>query len=213
MTPLAHPLPLSLTRAADQRRPTLGWGLSLALHGLVMLYVWHAVAPPPMPATTLTPRRIALRLLPAVPPAPQHAAVTTPSALAAAPPLTSASRATRVPAARRRPAAQKETQIATQIETQIETQIGTQIPAAPAFDLAAARVAARALARAERGGTPALRQDDQAARTSHRIQQRLEGARRADCLKGNDSVNLLANVLVLAHEVVAGAVNDSGCKW
>lgn len=209
MTPLAHPLPLSLTRAANRRRPTLGWGLSLALHGLVMLYVWHAVPPPPMPSTTLTPRRIALRLLPAATPAPQHAAVTTPPAPAAAPSLTSALRATRAPAERHRPAPQKETQIATQIETQIET----QIPAAPAFDLAAARVAARALARAERGGTPALRQDDQAARSSHRIQQRLEGARRADCLKGNDSVNLLANVLVLAHEVVASAVNDSGCKW
>jgi len=85
----------------------------------------------------------------------------------------------------------------------------------PAFDLAAARASARALVRAERQGPSALslRQEGKDATTSARIQERFERARRTDCLKGKDSTNLLANVLSLAKDMAANAVDDSGCKW
>jgi hypothetical protein len=85
----------------------------------------------------------------------------------------------------------------------------------PAFDLAAARASARAMVRADRAGLAAqpLRQDAIKATTSERMQERFERARRVDCLKGKESVNLLANVLSLAKDMVANAVDDSGCKW
>ena len=58
-----------------------------------------------------------------------------------------------------------------------------------------------------------LRPEGKDAMTSDRIQERFERARRAKCLKGTDSMNLLANVALLAKNVVQSAVDDSGCKW
>lgn len=87
--------------------------------------------------------------------------------------------------------------------------------AAPTFDMSAARSSARALAREDRksAAAPVLRQEATGARTTGQIQQRLEQARRGNCLKANESMNLLANVVMLARDIVATAVDDSGCKW
>jgi hypothetical protein len=86
---------------------------------------------------------------------------------------------------------------------------------APAFDLAAARSSARAIAREQPKGLAALplRQEANDANISARVQERLEHARRGNCLKANASMNLLANVAMLARDMVANAVDDSGCKW
>jgi hypothetical protein len=83
------------------------------------------------------------------------------------------------------------------------------------FDMAAARSSARAIAREDRKGMAALALSPKAtgALTTDQIQQRLEQARRGNCLKANDSMNLLANVVMLARDIVATAVDDSGCKW
>jgi len=87
--------------------------------------------------------------------------------------------------------------------------------AAPAFDMAAARASARAMARDDRQRPAALvlRQEATGALTTDQIQQRFEQARRGNCLKANDSMNLLANVVMLARDIVATSVDDSGCKW
>lgn len=71
------------------------------------------------------------------------------------------------------------------------------------------------MARTDLQGAPArtLRQENKEAITSERIQERFERARRVNCLRGNESTNLLVNVLSLAKDVVATAVDDSGCKW
>lgn len=85
----------------------------------------------------------------------------------------------------------------------------------PAFDLAAARASARAITRADPIPvvTHTLREGEKNASTSDRIQERFEHARRVNCLKPNESMNLLANVALLAKGLVANAVDDSGCKW
>ena len=69
--------------------------------------------------------------------------------------------------------------------------------------------------RAEPNGVAALalRQDGNKATPSERIQERFERARRGNCLKANESMNLLANVVMLAKDIVTTAVDDSGCKW
>lgn len=71
------------------------------------------------------------------------------------------------------------------------------------------------MARGERMGAAALplRQEALGVRSTERMQERLERAHRDNCLKGNDSVNLLANVLSLAHDIVVNTGADSGCKW
>jgi hypothetical protein len=86
---------------------------------------------------------------------------------------------------------------------------------APTFDMTAARASARALAREDRKATAALAlsQETTRAMTTGQIQERLERARRGNCLKANESMNLLANVVMLARDIVATAVDDSGCKW
>jgi hypothetical protein len=48
---------------------------------------------------------------------------------------------------------------------------------------------------------------------SERIQERFERARRVNCLKRNESANLLANIALLAKDMVTNAVDDSGRKW
>jgi hypothetical protein len=87
--------------------------------------------------------------------------------------------------------------------------------AAPTFDMAAARSSARELAREDRKSVaaPVLRLEATGPRTNEQIQQRLEQARRGNCLKANESMNLLANVVMLARDIVATAVDDSGCNW
>ena len=86
---------------------------------------------------------------------------------------------------------------------------------APTFDMTAARASARALAREDRKGTAALAlsQETTRAMTTSQIQERLERARRGNCLKPNESMNLLSNVVMLAKDIVTAAVDDSGCKW
>ncbi len=92
---------------------------------------------------------------------------------------------------------------------------GDATAAKPTFDLAAARATARLVTREERKGLVALpgRQPVDELRADTRTSERLERARRGDCLKGQESTNLLANVALLARDIVKSAVDDSGCKW
>lgn len=71
------------------------------------------------------------------------------------------------------------------------------------------------MARADDKGVAALplRQENKDAKTSERIQEKFERARRGNCLKQNESTNLLANVALLARDMVMNAKDDSGCKW
>lgn len=88
------------------------------------------------------------------------------------------------------------------------------MPAAPSFDIGAARAAARRIARDD-GQDVAARLDRKLAgeTTGERLQKSFERARRPDCLRASTSMNLLANVASLAKDIVANAVDDSGCKW
>jgi hypothetical protein len=85
----------------------------------------------------------------------------------------------------------------------------------PVFDLVAARSTARAMASEGRKdmGARMTREEAMTTTKSERIQERFERARRVNCLKPNESANLLANVALLARDMVANAVDDSGCKW
>jgi hypothetical protein len=71
------------------------------------------------------------------------------------------------------------------------------------------------MVRADSNGAaaPARRQEARHATTSDRVQTQLEHARRGNCLKANDSVDLFGNVISLARDMLANAVDDSGCKW
>ena len=93
----------------------------------------------------------------------------------------------------------------------------TSTPAAPpAVDIAAARAAARLIAREDGKGLVALprRKPVVDPNADHHVVDPLERARRVDCQTARaESTNLLGNVLMLAKDLVANAIDDSGCKW
>jgi hypothetical protein len=208
---------------ASTRRPALGWGISLLVHALVITSLWNASAPPAN-VDNGPARRIAVWLVPAASEAslkataPIAAVVPSHSALTRAAPRPGSS--PRQPRVEATPAPPTSLPPPATIGTQPESASQSDSAPAgggglPAFDLAAARASARAMARTDLHGAPARtpRQENKDAITSDRIQERFERARRVNCLRGNESTNLLVNVLSLAKDVVATAVDDSGCKW
>jgi hypothetical protein len=83
--------------------------------------------------------------------------------------------------------------------------------ASPSFDIAAARQIAR---EDDIGPGSPVKRKPLVNRTAERHAEAFERARRVDCQTARaGSVNLLANVVLLAKDIVANAVDDSGCKW
>jgi len=204
-------LPAFPVQRANGRRPVLGWGISLMVHALALAWIWHATSSRPADKDARPVSAIAVRLLPmaAVPP-PAVAPRLVPATASRSPRPASTSRqatasAKPAPAIIAMPPAPAPPMGAA----------GGPTADAPAFDLAAARATARLITREERKGLVALpgRQPVDELRADTRTSERLERARRGDCLKGQESANLLANVAFLARDIVKSAVDDSGCKW
>lgn len=201
---------------AGTRRPVLGWAMSLLAHAIAAGLVWHASQRDRANADTEAVKRIDIWLVASVLKAP--APVSVPPAKLA-PPGRAANR-TAGGATATAPVAPLVTRQPNGVDapSALSSQGGAAlIPdgAAPVFDLFAARASARAMARDDRKrlGEPPLRQGQSEPISSDRIQERFERARRVNCLKANDSTNLLANVFFLAKDMVSNAVDDSGCKW
>jgi hypothetical protein len=96
-----------------------------------------------------------------------------------------------------------------------ETSASTE-PDGPTVDLAAARAAARRIAREDAKGLVALpkRKPVVDPNADHHVVDPLERARRVDCQTARaESTNLLANVVMLAVDMTKNAIDDSGCKW
>jgi type IV secretory pathway VirB10-like protein len=214
----------SLRERTNTRRRALGWGITLLGHLIVFVWLLHTSQPRLANPEIKQVKRIDVWLMTSALTTPMR---TTTSANAVAPSVLEATRtasrsspkvprpyssaAPAVPVASQ-PSATVATPpaLATQSIDEKTSETGT-----PAFDLAAARASARAIARADPTPvvTRTLREGEKNANTSDRIQERFEHARRVNCLKPNESMNLLANVALLAKDLVANAVDDSGCKW
>lgn len=189
----------------------LGWGISLLVHALAIAWIWQATAPRPAVMEARPARAIAVQLLPIAPDLPPPA-VATRSMPAKASPSRRPTPASRQAA----PAAPTAAIISMPPAPASAISAADGAPAEkPSFDLAAARATARLVTREERKGLVALpgRQPVDELRADTRTSERLERARRGDCLKGQESTNLLANVALLARDIVKSAVDDSGCKW
>lgn len=196
------------------RRPVLGWGISLVVHALAIAWIWQATSPRPADLDARPVSRIAVRLLP-IATVPPPVAVPHPVPATASRPPRPAS-ASRQASASATPAASTPAIIAMPPAPASPTgAAGGATADTPAFDLAAARATARLITREERKGLVALpgRQPADELRADTRTSERLERARRGDCLKGQEGTNLLANVAFLARDIVKSAVDDSGCKW
>lgn len=208
----------AMSQAADRRASALGWGISLLAHVLAVAWVWHAWPAHRTDADTTPVTRIEVRLVPVTPkppsappaPAPQSAVprvTTRPPHVAPAPAL-------REPPAIVVPAPPSITYSAPAAE--VPTGASAPAPTTPTVDLAAARAAARRIAREDASGLVALpeRKPVVDPNADHHVEDPLERARRPDCQTARaNSTNLLANVVMLAADMVANAVDDSGCKW
>ena len=207
----AHLPQVALHAPGSARGPALGWGISVLVHALAIVWLWHVVQPRPAHPDGRPATRIEVRLVPRAATAPSG-----PALPHAEPRRSPVLREPRSRAAVAAPVMVQPPAVTATLAAPVAQREAAQVvaPDAPAFDLAAARASARTLAREERVGMAAapLRQGMDAS-PSERIQERLEHARRGNCLKANDSVNLLANVAMLAKGVIDNAIDDSGCKW
>jgi hypothetical protein len=201
-------------KGSRTRRPVMGWSMSLLVHAIGIAWLWHASPPRPAHPDTRPARRMEVWLLPPASTVPLRATV---PVVAIAPTRSVSKRAALAPGtARNTPvvAGPALTPATPAVLSSPDEAAPAPERTGPAFDLSAARASARAMVRDDRAGlgTLPLHQETLRATTSERMQERLERARRGDCLKGKESVNLLANVISLAKDVVANAVDDSGCK-
>jgi hypothetical protein len=205
-------------RAHDGARGrAIGLGISLLLH--VVMLVWLRYSHAPRPDAIAEPPGMVFVLVPPQPLA-QPRTVEAPPLQANAPAKRASSRTHAVPAA----AAQRETSpastmpvISSAVPVVVPTEsAATSMPAAsPAFDIMAAREAARLIAREEdKGLTGRPKRKPLTNLNAERRADAFERARRVDCQTARGgSTNLLANVVLLAKDIVANAVDDSGCKW
>jgi hypothetical protein len=207
----------ALQQRPDSRGPVLGWGISLLIHALAVAWVWHAWVPNRAETDTGPVRRIEVRLVPVVPKvqlppatpsetAPRSGLIPTRAALRPPPPRIQL----RANAAPEEPVAIVPDPPADAVNV---TGTGTN---APTVDLAAARATARLIAQESGKGLVALpkRKPMIDANADHHVVDPLERARRVNCQKARaESINLLANVVMLAVDLAKNAVDDSGCKW
>jgi hypothetical protein len=184
---------------------------------LAVAWVWHAWLPSRAETDTGPVRRIEVRLVPAVPKvqlppvtpsatAPRSGPIPTRAALRPPPPRIQL----RANAAPGEPVA-----IVPDPPADAANVNGTGTDG-PTVDLAAARATARLIAQESGKGLVALpkRKPMIDANADHHVVDPLERARRVNCQKARaESINLLANVVMLAVDLAKNAVDDSGCKW
>jgi len=203
------------------RSSALGWGISLLAHALAVACLWHALLPHRADTNAAPVKRIEVRLVPIAPavplpqpaPAPDPASPRSRSAPARAAPTTMPA----PPPARRQPPAG----VVSAVPTVAAPEPAPEAPAStgpdgPVVDLAAARAAARRIAREDEKGLVALpkRKPVVDPNADHHVVDPLERARRVDCQTARaESTNLLANVVMLAVDMTKNAIDDSGCKW
>lgn len=219
MTEATNIYPSALGEWTNGRGSAFGWSFSTLVHAMIIAWLWHASSHHPAGIDTQQERRMAVWLVPVPVPTPLPA-ITTTASVATVHPIRSPNRKERLPRSGAMPSMPAVPQSLASVAAQPAPAAETE-PAklaggeASTFDMAAARSSARAIAREDSKGVAAtvLRQEATGARTTGQIQQRLEQARRGNCLKANESMNLLANVVMLARDIVATAVDDSGCKW
>lgn len=197
-------------------RPALGWGISLLAHAIAAAWVWHASLPNPANVGTEAVKRIEILLVQHVPSVLRQVSAP-PARIAASSRKFNRAAAADTAIARTAPFVPRQPEVsATPPALPSQGDAPTiREESAQVFDLSAARASARAMTHEDRKNLEALplRQGVNDARSSARIQERFERARRVNCLKANDSTNLLANVFFLAKDMVSNAADNSGCKW
>jgi hypothetical protein len=209
---------------ASGRGSMLGWGISLLLHTMMIASLWSTLPPRLSSVGLQQERRMEVWLVPSATSAPLPEIVTpstvAPPHLTLARATPSRSRKTRQSsstAAPTTPAVAQSAALVTSRPAQVSLNEAAKLDSSdmPVFDLVAARSTARAMASEGREdmGARMTREEAMTTTKSERIQERFERARRVNCLKPNESANLLANVALLARDMVANAVDDSGCKW
>jgi type IV secretory pathway VirB10-like protein len=178
-----------------------GWAISLLLHAIVLAWLAHQA---PAPRLEDTPQRRSMLVFVTVRPKPMPkppppVAAPKPAAAAATAPI-------RPPRAISRPAAASDAPPAIVVERPPSATSAEVSANAPAFDIDAARTAARAVAREEGGGAQggaALKETRE-----EKLGRSIEKARRRDCKTAYAGMSLLA-VIPLAIDTVT----DTGCKW
>lgn len=200
----------------NARASALGWGISVLAHVLAVAWLWHAWLPRRNDPDAAPVKRIVVWLVPLTPKLPLPLPAPVPKATLARAHRTPARAAPRPTPAPPQPpvsvvpAAPSNTVRAPPAET-------TESDATPpTVDLAAARAAARMIAREDEKGLVALpkRKPVVDPNADHHVVDRFERARRVNCETARaNSANLLANVLLLAKDLVDNAIDDSGCKW
>jgi type IV secretory pathway VirB10-like protein len=196
-------------------RPAFGLGLSVLAH--VAVLAWLVQSAPPAPAPDAPASRIQVTLLRPMlrlPPQPVAAAPTLPppaKAIQSPKPAAAASPARPSPAASEEAAAAEPPPIVMLPAKDDSSTASEPAPtqAGAAFDLQAARGAARAFVRAEGagGGADGRRRPMRASR-DEKLGDAIERSRPADCRHAYSGMGVLA-VIPLA----ASAVTGKGCKW
>lgn len=197
----------------DRCACTLGWGISVLAHVLAGAWLWHAWLPPRMENDAAPVKRIEVWLVPA---APKPVPASAPEAAIPRTTRTPAHAAAGPAAPRRQPSADVVPAAPTVTIPEPEAAAASTGADVPAVDLVAARAAARRIAREDAKGLVALPQRKPVVDPNgdHHVVDPLERARRVDCQTARgQSTNLLANVVMLAKDMVANAIDDSGCKW
>lgn len=219
MSDAASMHPAGIFQYPHARASALGWGISVLAHALAVAWLWHAWLPRRTDPDTRPVTRMQVWLvpiapevrLPLPPPAPNPAiprsskmptrAAPRPAPARRQPPASVVSAAPTVSAPEPEPV------------SEAADHTGANVPT---VDLAAARAAARRIAREDEKGLVALpkRKPVVDPNADHHVDDPLERARRVACQTARaNSTNLLANVVMLAKDMVANAIDDSGCKW
>jgi hypothetical protein len=207
----------AMPKGPDARGSVLGWSISLVVHAIAVVCLWHAWLPHRADMDASPGKRIEVRLVPIAPEAPPPAPLPDqtkprPSPLPLHPMPGPALPRPALPASpvAELPPAAASTPQADAVE------LPSSEKNAPAVDLASARATARLIARESGKGLVALpgRKPALEAKPEAPIVGALERARRVDCQKARaESANLLANVIGLAVDLAKNAYDDSGCKW
>lgn len=209
-------------RSVNRHGAVQSWGFTLLLHAMIIGSLWNKM-PPRLSKTEFgQERRMEVWLLPNTTPPPlktifkpSKAAPTHLKLVHVMPRQSIEVRQSRFRVARSELAAPKSTSLAVTASSPVSSNEEAGTVATHTFDIAAARSDARAIASESFKGlsTSSKSAGTMAPSKSERIQEQFDRARRVNCLKPNESTNLLANVTFLARDLVANAIDDSGCKW
>jgi hypothetical protein len=214
MTETFSALPAAFQQRSRVRFPAPGLAVSIVVHALALAWLWHSLPPRPADMDARPKKTITFRLVPPVAKAPP--AVVPAVAVRTPLPPPSTPRQAHAVTAPAQPAPRAPAIIAMPATPNAPDEPAAVAADTPAFDLAAARATARLVTREERRGVVARpgRVPAEASYVDQRTGERFESARRADCKTArSESMNLYANVFLLAKDMITNATNDSGCKW